>query len=131
MDRTCKWEGCTLSLRPSNKSGLCYHHSALQRVWRYKNPGRERPLRNLAPARARKEGFKSYFDPGPLKQYVAAILREGNLEHLGPYGYLRRHSLDARILYRRSIRWDTVDRVCCALGVHPLEVYPDWLEEAA
>lgn len=33
--------------------------------------------------------------------------------------------------HQAFLRPDTVDRICCALGVHPSHVYGDALEEAA
>lgn len=68
-------------------------------------------------------GFVPDFPAAPLLRYIdyAAVLKGTNA-----YDLRRELGLNGSTKPTTQLGWERVDRICCAVGVHPSNIYPEW-----
>lgn len=70
------------------------------------------------------EGFTKYFDLGRWRSYVA---RKAKIESIALYEWVEARGVDRHWIYTsKPVRWDTIDRLCCAVGVPTVSLYPEF-----
>lgn len=71
------------------------------------------------------------FPSAPLRERVKEkaqlySIAERGRSSTGVTDLCKRLGISPRYLYRKTLTTYTVDNICCALGMHPSEVYPEW-----
>lgn len=71
----------------------------------------------------------SYVVAEPARQALSAYARQHRLALVDLTDVLHLRDVDVRsIMQRRWLPWPLADRVAVALGRHPWELWPEWLE---
>ena len=83
------------------------------------------------PPKERYEQLTLWFPAGPVIELIQMEAKRRTCDASGLVGdgfhKLRRElGLNGTIKPTSRLRWDTVDRICCALHRHPAELYPEW-----
>jgi hypothetical protein len=97
------------NLKPGGKCRACAREYDRQREQRFRG------------------NHRTWFPSQPLLDLIEHQSRE--LEG-GFYILCKQLGLNGQSHKRDRFHYQTVDRICCRLGVHPMNVYPEWCEAA-